>query len=539
MLKLIKCEKFRTKSISFNSGLNTVLGDEKASNSIGKSTLLMIIDFVFGGDTYLRYNSDTVTELGEHIYQFKFGFDKNYYFERATVSPNIVEICDSDFNRVDTVSLEQFKNFLLDKYQLSDLLSSFRQIVGLYSRVWGKDNINTDKPMHSFSQQTAKLAVDNLLKIYGKYGELEELEKSLDNVVKDKSALRNAWKSKLIPKILKPSYLENKEIIETVQIELSEIKEQLAKYTDNLNEIVSKELLELKADKDVLLADELNFNAQLNQLRSNLTSSKHFKSKNLQELVSFFPNANINKLAEIDSFHKEISSILATEIREAEKSLEQQVSDIRIELSRIDSIVRELTQDVTAPEAVVDRICKISNKLKDALLENEYYELSSSLKDKIKHFKADVKIVRESVCGFVQSIINKSAFELVSRIYDENSQSPRLLITGNNYRYDVDEDTGTGKAYSNLVIFDLSVLRTSKLPFLIHDSLLFKNIENIENRAVASMIPLYEDQQKQSFIAIDEISKYGSATASTLFDNAVVQLDEANTLFNKVWKKQS
>lgn len=536
MLKLIKCDKFRHESISFSSGLNVVLGDEKASNSIGKSTLLMILDFVFGGETYLDYNSDTVAELGHHTYQFQFEFEKKYYFERATVSPNIVELCDANFNRVDTLSLKQFKSFLSEKYQLSSLLASFRSIVGLYSRVWGKGNIDTSKPMHLVSQQSAKFAINNLLKVYGKYGELEDLEESLDKVVKDNTGLKSAWKSKLIPQVLKSKYQDNKKVIETVQIELSEIKDQLAKYTSNLNEIVSKELLELKADKDVLLADELNLNAQLNQLRSNLTSSKHFKSKNLQELASFFPTANINKLAEIESFHKEISSILAAEIREAEKSLEQQVTDIKIELRRVDTMVRELTQDVKAPDAVVDRVCKLSNRLKEALLENEYYDLSSSLKDKIKQLKADVKIVRETVCDFVQSIINKSAFELVSEIYGEKSQSPRLMIVGNNYRYDVDEDTGTGKAYSNLVIFDLSVLRTSKLPFLIHDSLLFKNIEN---NAVASMIPLYISQQKQSFISIDEVSKYGAEAASSLKENAVIQLDEVNTLFNKVWKKQA
>lgn len=536
MLKLIKCDKFRHESISFSSGLNVVLGDEKASNSIGKSTLLMILDFVFGGETYLDYNSDTVAELGHHTYQFQFEFEKKYYFERATVSPNIVELCDANFNRVDTLSLKQFKSFLSEKYQLSSLLASFRSIVGLYSRVWGKGNIDTSKPMHLVSQQSAKFAINNLLKVYGKYGELEDLEESLDKVVKDNTALKSAWKSKLIPQVLKSKYQDNKKVIETVQIELSEIKDQLAKYTSNLNEIVSKELLELKADKDVLLADELNLNAQLNQLRSNLTSSKHFKSKNLQELASFFPTANINKLAEIESFHKEISSILAAEIREAEKLLEQQVTDIKIELRRVDTMVRELTQDVKAPDAVVDRVCKLSNRLKEALLENEYYDLSSSLKDKIKQLKADVKIVRETVCDFVQSIINKSAFELVSEIYGEKSQSPRLMIVGNNYRYDVDEDTGTGKAYSNLVIFDLSVLRTSKLPFLIHDSLLFKNIEN---NAVASMIPLYISQQKQSFISIDEVSKYGAEAASSLKENAVIQLDEVNTLFNKVWKKQA
>lgn len=48
MLKRIRCDKFREKEIIFHPGLNAVIGDEIASNSIGKSTLLMIIDFVFG-----------------------------------------------------------------------------------------------------------------------------------------------------------------------------------------------------------------------------------------------------------------------------------------------------------------------------------------------------------------------------------------------------------------------------------------------------------------------------------------------------------
>lgn len=37
------------KVITFHKGLNVVLGDNKGTNSIGKSTLLMVIDFIFGG----------------------------------------------------------------------------------------------------------------------------------------------------------------------------------------------------------------------------------------------------------------------------------------------------------------------------------------------------------------------------------------------------------------------------------------------------------------------------------------------------------
>ena len=54
MLKEIRCDKFVSKGsirkpIIFHKGLNTVLGSDSGTNSIGKSTFLMIVDFVFGG----------------------------------------------------------------------------------------------------------------------------------------------------------------------------------------------------------------------------------------------------------------------------------------------------------------------------------------------------------------------------------------------------------------------------------------------------------------------------------------------------------
>lgn len=53
MLREIICDKFKEKKIEFYDGLNVVLGDEQGSNSIGKSTFLMIIDYVYGGKDYV------------------------------------------------------------------------------------------------------------------------------------------------------------------------------------------------------------------------------------------------------------------------------------------------------------------------------------------------------------------------------------------------------------------------------------------------------------------------------------------------------
>ena len=54
MLTQIICDKFLKQPLTFSDGLNCVLGDDCATNSIGKSSFLMIIDFVFGGDDYLN-----------------------------------------------------------------------------------------------------------------------------------------------------------------------------------------------------------------------------------------------------------------------------------------------------------------------------------------------------------------------------------------------------------------------------------------------------------------------------------------------------
>lgn len=85
MLVELHCDKFREKTISFHAGLNVVLGDSVATNSIGKSTLLMIIDFIFGGDSFIEHNKDTVNELGHHDYYFSFKFGaSDFRFKRGT-----------------------------------------------------------------------------------------------------------------------------------------------------------------------------------------------------------------------------------------------------------------------------------------------------------------------------------------------------------------------------------------------------------------------------------------------------------------------
>jgi hypothetical protein len=96
------------------------------------------------------------------------------------------------------------------------------------------------------------------------------------------------------------------------------------------------------------------------------------------------------------------------------------------------------------------------------------------------------------------------------------------------------EDTGTGTAYLSLVVLDLAVFSKTFLPCVIHDSVLFKNVEN---ESVAKLIDVYSSISKQSFIALDEVEKYGDLTAKKLYGLAAIKLNDVEVLYVKDWRK--
>ncbi|HEO7592872.1 TPA: DUF2326 domain-containing protein, partial [Streptococcus agalactiae] len=82
--------------IQFHPGLNVIMGMDLANNSIGKSSSLLAIDFIFGGNSYLK--SIAVKKLGDHPIYFCFQFEKKFYFSRDTANPDIIIVCDKNYS---------------------------------------------------------------------------------------------------------------------------------------------------------------------------------------------------------------------------------------------------------------------------------------------------------------------------------------------------------------------------------------------------------------------------------------------------------
>ena len=535
MLAELRSEKFLNGPIFFHQGLNVVIGDSNGTNSIGKSTLLMVVDFAFGGESFLKHNTDVVAELDHHSYFFRFDFDgKLYYFRRDTSFPERVYICDSNYIEKESISITEFTAFLKEKYTSFKPGLSFRAFVSLFSRIWGKDNLNVAKPLHSAQAQSPADAIELILKIFDQYSQLEDLTISENKKDSELKILNKAFAAKLLNKINKKEYLSNENYLENIALELQDIRENLERYALNISEITNRAIMELKAKKDAIFIQKNRVDEKLLRVKKNLENSSYLKSRNLTSLLDFFPNVNTKRIADIEEFHSKVTKLLKKELSSEEEELNSQSTALQREISDLDSAIQAKLTKLDNPSMIVDRIYDLSERYQKYRVENEYYVKQNNLATEIRSLRTQLKEEKAISLRKIEDEINSKIREIVTYIYGEARQSPTLDLKDKNYSYHIFEDTGTGKAYSNLVVFDLAIFSITDLPIIIHDSLLFKNIEN---RAVAEIIHKYSEIGKQSFIAIDEIKKYGSDAEQKLLDSKVIELSNTELLYIKDWRK--
>ncbi|UJB31504.1 DUF2326 domain-containing protein [Chromobacterium sp. Beijing] len=534
MLREIRCEKFRTRVVSFHPGLNVVLGDDNATNSIGKSTLLMLVDYVFGGSTLLTWNKDIVAELGHHHYDFAFEFDGELHrFRRETITPETVYICDADYKVLSAIQLDEFTAFLKHAYDLAQSGQTFRAAVGLHLRVWGKTNLIPDEPLHTFPKQRDKDCIDNLIKTYDKFEAIRARDDAARTADAELKVIRAAASKQLIPKVTKTGYAQAKVQIASLERDLEEVRQNLASYATSLSAVINKEVLELKERKDDLLQRHMTVAGRLQRIDRNLVGKRTFHGGNFQDLQKFFPEINTERLSEVEAFHDGVARILREQLKQSKEQLAEELKLIDWSIMDIDMKMATALGSVEQPESLVDHVYKVALSLQTARGSRDSYELEQSHVDARQKAKEALVEVKQRILTEIETSVNEEMREIVSEAVGEHRKSPHLSLDDTSYNFEVFEDTGTGTAYFGLVLFDMAVFRATNLPAIAHDSVLFKNISN---DSVAHLVGLYAKIKKQSFIALDEIQKYGPGAALTLQKQSVIQLSDSAVLYIKDWR---
>lgn len=536
MLSEIYCDKFYQKTIRFREGLNVVLGTPDADNSIGKSTLLLIVDYAFGGDTYAR-TSDIVKNIGEHKIGFKFQFeDGEYAFLRAVPDSAKIWRCDSDYRPLDLITKERFTEWLSKKYELDLYQLSFRDAVGRYIRVYGKDNYDEKHPLNITSKEPNQKAKKALLKLFDGYKVLSDYEKVASEAKEECQTYKKAQENNFIVKIGKRQYEKNEKEVTNKKKEIEELTQKLDKGLLDIDTSASERAIELKRELTPQKRMRSKLHNKIALLDENLNYTFSETTESFEQLKQFFPSVNIKHLSEIETFHKKIATIFDAELQEERKRTQKQLDEVNKDIQLLENELSGLIKNPNLSTVVLQKYAETLTQIEKMQQENEAYRKRVLLDERNKTASKNLERVQKEQYGGVEATINSEMERINATLYSEKVNPPILHLEGNSYDFFTQDDTGTGIAYKGLVVYDLAIASLTKLPILVHDSLILKQISD---EAVENILVRYMESGKQVIISLDKQDSYSKRTAEILEKQCVLHLaPNGRELFGRAWSRQ-
>lgn len=545
MLKEIYCELLKTKSrpngiIHFHNGLNVILGSKVGTTSIGKSTALLIIDFVFGGDTYAK--SDAVRELGNHTIYFTFTFnDTDYHFARTTDSSSAIGITDVDRNVTSTKTKSEYIEWLAQQYHLDYEGVKFRNTISRFFRIYGKNNYSELRPLQTRGgTESQKDAIDVLVALFNRYEEIKAFKEQIRDADDRIAAFRNARKYEFIPSAVDGTkkYEDNLFVIANLKQE----KEKLE--ATNNSGITSSEVKKANEINNLkfLLRDA---RARLQQKQSdlhlidlNITQGVYPTEADLQSLSEFFPEANFKKLMDIERFHNKIQHILAEELSEEKAKIEQEIIPLKALVENIQKQIEDIKPSMAFSQEFLYAYTQLDRKIHKLEDENDAFITRNRLQNEKKLAHDRLKEHMRIILHELEINIQKELTKISDYVSEGIDNYPIIRIPeADSYTFETPRNTGTGTNYKGMLFYDLSILKLTNLPALAHDSLLFPYISD---RNLCKLLQLYsKETDKQIFISFDHEENYGKETTELLQNHKVLKLEaEEEALFGKQWGRK-
>jgi len=545
MLKEISCELFKIGEqtrppVRFHKGLNIVLGGEAGANSIGKSTMLLIIDFAFGGDAYVK--SDAVRELDNHNIHFTFEFDgKPYYFIRHTASPGDIFQLSENGNIISSLKRDEYVNWLSEHYEIDFAGVKFRNTISRFFRIYGKNNYNELRPLQMRGgTESQESAIHVLVTLFNQYESVLAFEEQLQLAEDKIAAFKSARKYQFIPSAVDglKKYEENISII-------ASLKQQKADLESSNNQAVNAEEVEKANQANALIIQMQDARRLANQKENdlhlidlNMRQGVYPTEADLTSLREFFPEANLRKLIDIERFHNKIQTILQDELEAAKTRLEEELTPLKQMVEYLEKQAEEIRPSIVFSKEFLAAYTHLDRRIHKLEDENEAFDTRNTLQNEKKQASDRLRLQMEAVLKVIETTINRHMSEISDYVSQGKDNPPVLGIKEyNSYSFETPKDTGTGTNFKGMLIYDISILNSTALPALAHDSLLFANVSD---DTIGQILALYaREKQKQIFIAFDRASKYDKMAQSIIRENTVLKLDaDEQALFGRKWGRK-
>lgn len=526
-------------TIRFKKGLNVVLGKEDGANSIGKSSAMLAIDFVFGGDTYLK--SDGVKHIGHHTIFFAFQFDgQKHYFARATEDADKVFLCKENYDLIGPHwTKAEFVDWLKSQYHMDFDGLSFRIALSSFFRIYGKDNTDERRPLRGIPGQDMEKSIAMLVALFDRNKDIQVYRQNLAEEKKKLDVFKEARKYHFVSNLVsgKDQYEENLALIRDLEIQLSTLTEQVDQGHTEEEIEKGKEKAQLDARRLMLETELQSKQRKLKLVTMSLEYGLYPTEADLSALQEFFPGVNLRKLYEVERYHQKLAQILDEQFSTERQSIESEIASLDQQLAEVRTQISALGFIGNISKEFLDRHAEIKGKIDALKVQNEAFLTLKGLQDAKARADEILKKAIESILLEIETELNDKMREFDAQLHSEPRKAPYLRFDSyNRYKFETPDDTGTGSNFRSMIIYDLAVLFTTALPAVAHDSLILKNISD---GAIDGIMKIYEKSEKQIFIAFDKQAAYTADTQAILERNCVLRLSDGNCeLYGRPWNKE-
>ncbi|MFA3777081.1 DUF2326 domain-containing protein [Yersinia sp. 1652 StPb PI] len=538
MLRRITCPLFNHGEISFDFGLNVILGDDDAKNSIGKSSALMVIDFAMGGMSLLEDKAGAIKSMGHHTYSFEFIFNEiKYFFRRSTNESNIICICNKDYEVMDEISIDEYTAKLKELYGLDHLKNSFRSLVSPFSRIWNKGALDPEQPFSGDAKESAGVAIGRLIDLFERTGDISEEKSVLDAQNEKKKLISKSMSAGIIPKINKTQYKINQKIITDNTDAIEALKQGFTGALSAYEALFDEELRTLQQQKNDLVSQRNEVLTKIDRIKRDLLGLTPRLTANIALVTEFFPDVDAERLEQVESFHQNIGKMVQKELRKDFSLYFERASGLSDEIDDLENNIRTSLASKGTPDDLFARVFDLKEFANKAADENRFYDKKAAIEKEALLSKERLEAIYVGIFLNIETALNVKLKNFNKVVYGPNRNASQLRIkSANSYSFISTEDTGTGKSYAGLVGFDLSILSLTHLPFIIHDSVIYKNIEVPATRNILRI--LASVKRKQIFLAFDEATKFGATAERLLRTHTALKLSDDDLLYNKDWREQ-
>lgn len=547
MLKRILCDAFTPvyRDITFEAGLNTVLGDAIGSSAIGKTTFLDVIDYIFGGDHY--YSTDIHKNVGPHTIRFQFEFDgESLYFYRETEHSNFVYRADENWHFREELEIPHYRRELAERYGTLYDRHGLESVIEHFFRIYGHGNTLEQLPLLSSTREKDDKAIGFLMRLFGK-------SLALDAVAERSRALGISIGS-LQKKALQKEQ-DDEAILQRNLTEIAALNERYDKLMHDTEEYqfsylgfdqeLTEKMRDLRKKMQMLVSQRDQYQAQIDAIDGVQNNPLSQVTEEFTSLTRFFPDANIRALADIEHFHERIRSILTQEAKEQIDALQAQITRYNVEIDRMKKRIRDvgLTKEMAAN--AVGECVGMRVRIDHLTAENE--EIQKRIDERQARITAEQELAdllqkqKEAISRVTESL-NQTMRQLSDEITGGRETNPPVLaITeGKQIRFETPGNTSESSAYKGLIIYDLAIMRLCprRLPMLIHDSNI---LSRVEGEYLAPILRQYESCGHQVFVAFENPEAISDEARELLYKHAKVKLgfEHGRELYGHSWSKRA